>query len=295
VAVGAGLGSALCFAVSSVLQQRGASRAPMGSGMHLGLVAHLVGRPMWIGGLLAAVGTVTLQAIALASGPLALVQPLLVCALLFALPASVLLEKRRPSLVEWGWAVLLVAGLAVFLRAAHPGTGPPLPDDGRLLQLGAVGGALAAGAAAIGYGPGRRHRAVLLGLAAGIVYGLTASLIKYSVALADVDAAHLLTGWPVYALLLVGAGGVVLSQAAYQAGPLAGALPPMVIADPIVAIIVAVEGFGEELTTDPAAVVFEAVGSCAMAMAIIRLARLASGRGPRTGGTRRRRRMAKRR
>jgi drug/metabolite transporter (DMT)-like permease len=267
----------------------------MGSGLHLGLLAHLVIRPMWIGGLLAATGSVALQAIALASGPLALVQPLLVCALLFALPASVLLEKRRPSLVEWAWALLLVAGLAVFLRAAHPGVGPPLPDDGRLLQLGAAGAGLAAGAATIGHGPGRRHRAVLLGLAAGIVYGLTASLIKYSVALADVDATRLFTGWPVYALLVVSGGGIVLSQAAYQAGPLAGALPPMVIANPIVAITVAVEAFGEELTTDAAAVTFEAVGSCAVTVAIIRLARLASGRGSRTGGVRRRRRVGRRR
>jgi drug/metabolite transporter (DMT)-like permease len=266
----------------------------MGSGLHLGLLVHLAIRPMWVGGLLAAGGSVALQAIALASGPLTLVQPLLVCALLFALPASVLLEKRRPSLVEWAWAVLLVAGLAVFLRAAHPGTGPPLPDDGRLLQVGGTGAALAAGAAAIGR-PARRHRAVLLGLATGIVYGLTASLIKYSVALADVDAAHLLNRWPVYALLVVSGGGLVLSQAAYQAGPLAGALPPMTIANPIVAIVVAVEAFGEELTTDAAAVTFEAVGSCAMAVAIVRLARLASGRGSRTGGARRRRRVGRRR
>ena len=109
LAVGGALGSALCFAVSSVLQQRGASRAPKGSGLHLGLLVTLMGRPMWLAGLLAAVGTVALQALALASGPLALVQPLLVSAVLFALPASVLLEKRRPSLVEWAWALLPVS------------------------------------------------------------------------------------------------------------------------------------------------------------------------------------------
>jgi drug/metabolite transporter (DMT)-like permease len=187
LAVGAALGSALCFAVSSVLQQRGASRAPKGSGLHLSLLANLLARPMWLGGVLAAVGTVTLQALALAAGPLALVQPLLVSALLFALPASVLLEKRRPSVVEWAWALLLVFGLAVFLRAAQPGTGPALPDDGPLLLMGAVAAAVAVSAAAVGRGPGRRHRAVLLGLATGIMYGLTASLIKYTVALAAIE------------------------------------------------------------------------------------------------------------
>jgi drug/metabolite transporter (DMT)-like permease len=284
LAVGAALGSALCFAVSSVLQQRGASRAPKGSGLHLSLLANLLARPMWLGGVLAAVGTVTLQALALAAGPLALVQPLLVSAVLFALPASVLLEKRRPSVVEWAWALLLVFGLAVFLRAAQPGTGPALPDDGPLLLMGAVAAAVAVSAAAVGRGPGRRHRAVLLGLATGIMYGLTASLIKYTVALARAEGWHLFLDWPVYALLVVGAVGIVLSQAAYQAGPLAGALPPLIIADPIVAIIVAVWAFGEELATDAVAVTFEVIGISAMALAIVRLAHLASGRGPRAGG-----------
>jgi drug/metabolite transporter (DMT)-like permease len=107
---------------------------------------------VWLAGLLAAVGTVALQVLALASGPLSLVQPLLVSAVLFALPASVLLERRRPSLVEWGWALLLVGGLGVFLRAANPRTGPALPDDGRLLLLCGAGSALAVAAAGLGYG-----------------------------------------------------------------------------------------------------------------------------------------------
>lgn len=131
---------------------------------------------------------------------------------------------------------------------------------------------------------GGRHRAVLLGLATGIIYGLTASLIKYTVALARAEGWHLFLEWPVYALLAVGAGAIVLSQAAYQAGPLAGALPPLIIADPIVAIIVAVWAFGEELATDAVAVTFEVIGFSAMALAIVRLADLASGRGSRAGG-----------
>ena len=195
-----------------------------------------------------------------------------------------LLEKRRPSLVEWAWALLLVVGLAVFLGAAQPGTGPALPDDGPLLLMGAIAAAVAVSAAAVGRGPGRRHRAVLLGLATGIVSGLTASLINYTVALARAEGWHLFLEWPVYALLVIGAGGIVLSQAAYQAGPLAGALPPLIIADPIVAIIVAVWAFGEELATDKVAVTFEVIGFSAMSLAIVRLADLASGRGSRAGG-----------
>ena len=85
-------------------------------------------------------------------------------------------------------------------------------------------------------------------------------------------------------MLVVGAGGIVLSQAAYQAGPLAGALPPLIIANSIVAIIGAVWAFGEELATDAVAVTFEVIGFSAMALAVVRLAHLASGRGSRAGG-----------
>ena len=159
-----------------------------------------------------------------------------------------------------------------------------MPDGGRLLQLGAAGVAVAGAAAGLGYGPGRRHRAALLGFATGIVYGLAASLMKYALALAEIDSAHLFKTWPIYALLVVAAVAIVLNQVAYQAGPLAGALPPMVITDPIVATIVAVSAFGEVISTDPVAITLEVVGSCAAVLAIVRLAQLASGRGSRAGG-----------
>lgn len=240
---------------------------------------------MWLGGLLAAVGTVLLQVLALASGPLLLVQPLLVCALLFALPASVILEERRPSVVEWLWALLLVVGLVVFLLAARPSTGSPLPDGGRLFVLGACGVVLAGIAVVLAYGPGRRHRAALLGFATGVSYGLAASLMKYSIALVRVDAGQLFRSWPVYALLVVGTFGILLNQVAYQAGPLAGALPPMIITDPVVATIIAVVAFGEVVASSPAAITLEVVGSCGVVLAIVRLAKLASGRGSRAGGS----------
>ena len=81
-------------------------------------------RPAWIAGLLTAGVGLVLHAVALAHGQLAVVQPLLVSGMLFALPVSALLERRRPSGVEWLWALILVAGLAAFLVAARPSAGP---------------------------------------------------------------------------------------------------------------------------------------------------------------------------
>jgi drug/metabolite transporter (DMT)-like permease len=183
LAVIAALGSAMCFATSSALQQHGAARAPRGSGLHLGLVLHLVRRPIWLAGMAAASGTFVLQALALASGQLMVVQPLLVTGLLFALPLSVALERRRPSLSEWVWASVLVVGLATFLLAAHPRATAALPDDGRLWQVGLVVLAVAAAVAVFASALGGRHRAMVLGAAAGLTFGVTAGLIKYCCAL----------------------------------------------------------------------------------------------------------------
>jgi drug/metabolite transporter (DMT)-like permease len=281
LAVSAALGSALCFATSSALQQRGAARAPQGTGLHLDLLGHLMRRPVWLGGMTAAVGTLVLQALALAKGELVLVQPLLIVGLLFALPLSVLLERRRPSLLEWRWAALLVAGLTTFLAAASPKTGPLVPDGGRLWQLGAV--ALAASLAVVVLATGlcTRHRAALLGAATGTTYGVAAALIKYSTALAARDGVgRLFASWSPYALLLVGAAGVLLNQAAYQAGPLCGALPAIAIADPLVALLFGVGAFGERINLGLVNVLGQVLGFLLMAVAIVNLARLSADRHP---------------
>ncbi len=281
LAVFGALGSALCFATSSVLQQRGAARAPRGSGLHLDLIRHLVTRPVWLAGMCAAVGTLALQALALSSGQLALVQPLLVAGLLFALPLSVLLDRRRPSGQEWVWAAVLVAGLATFLGAAAPRSGPELPDDGRLWQFGVLVLTGVVSIAVLGSWFGGRHRAVLLGIATGLTYGVTAALLKYCCALAGREGlGWLVASWPFYALLVVGAGGILLNQAAYQAGPLCGALPAIAIFDPLIAVVFGVGTFGEHLEMGVLPLAGQLAGFLAMAAAIIRLARLAAGRHP---------------
>lgn len=219
-----------------------------------------------------------LQAVALAFGELAVIQPLMLLGLLFALPISVLLEKCKPSAREWGWAAVLVVGLSLFLAAARPTPGPPLADDMLMWELGAGALVVVAGLVAVAYAFGRRHRAALLGLATGIAYGVAAALMKYSYGLAEQGIGTLLTSWPGYALLVVGAGGIMLNQAAYHSGPLAGALPPLAIADPVVATLFGVVAFDEVLRTSAPAVAVQVLGFVVVATAIIRLAAYAAGR-----------------
>jgi drug/metabolite transporter (DMT)-like permease len=276
LAIGAALGSALCFALASVLQQRAAARVASDSS---GRMLHdLVRRPVWLAGLLTAAATLVLQFVALANGELALIQPLMLLGLLFALPVSVLLEKCRPSPGEWCWAATLVLGLTLFLLSGHPSAGPLLPDDSWMFTLGGGALALIVALVLLGWGPARRHRAALFGLGTGISYGISAALMKYCYGLGSDSPTRLLTSWPLYALLVIGGGGIVLNQVAYRSGPLAGALPPLAIADPLVATICGVAAFGEVLRTSALAVAGQAVGFLVVAVAIVRLASYAAGR-----------------
>lgn len=276
IAVTASLCSAGGYALSSVVQHRVARSAPPGTGLRLGLLHDLARRPAWLLGLLIASAAFAAHALALSLGEIAVVQPLLVSGLLFALPASVLLDRRRPSLTEWSWAFVLVAGLALFLTAANPTAGSVPSDTDRLGVLIAAGSAIAAAVAFFGSRMGSQKAAAAYGLAAGVTYGLTAALIKEVTRIASRGPFGLVTSWPVYALITIGAFALVLNQVAYQAGPLAASLPPMTMADPIVAVIVGVLVFDEHLAHSPATIVLEGLSVAAVCISTIRVARSTS-------------------
>ncbi|GAC1328373.1 MAG: DMT family transporter [Mycobacteriales bacterium] len=271
--VGTALASALAAATSSVLQHRSARRTAAGGHSKLGGVATLVSRPVWLIGLgMAAVGLV-LHTVALAGGRLAVVQPLLVSGLLFALPLSLLLEGRRPALVEWVWAFALIVGLATFLGTARPSAGDVPPETGVLATATVIGTLLVAASVAIGYGPARTHKAALLGTAGGLAFGLTAALLKEVTALGLADVPRLLSSWPIYALLAIGAVGIALTQLAYAAGPLASSLPALTVGDPVAAVVIGAVAFHERLVHDPLAVTLELLAFGIMFAAAVALAR----------------------
>src|SRR3954462_12598971 len=165
------------FAVGSVLQQSAAREAPASISMSWRLLVDLAHRRKWVMGIGCDVGSFALQALALAFGPLALVQPLLVTGLLFAVPMAVRWRGRRLGPREWAGTIAVGAGLAAFLAASSPADGVPqttwdkwvliLIAVGGLMALGiVVGGALAGALRASAY-------AVSAGAAFGVVGGHT--------------------------------------------------------------------------------------------------------------------------
>lgn len=267
------LSSALMYAFASVLQQHGASAQPPERALKLSLLGRLLLNPLWVLGLGCDVAGYGLQFLALGHGTLVVVQPLLVCGLLFALPLGAAWAGRRLAGRDWLAAVLVCAGLAVFLTVANPASGH---SDVRpfvwVLLLSSAGGAVML-LVVTGRNRTAWQRAVLLSAAAGIVYGTTAALTKTSSHLLDGGLLHLLAHWQPYALLVAGVGGMVIAQSAFQAGSLDSSLPTMSVVDPVVSIVIGALAFGESIAAGPGELAAEVIALAVMTCGVFLLAR----------------------
>ncbi|MEV0299152.1 DMT family transporter [Nocardia sp. NPDC050710] len=269
-AIVAALLAALLFAVAAVAQQRAAAAVPEGES----LVGSLVRNPRWWAGIFGDVGGYAMQVAALALGTVLLVQPLLVTALIFALPLAARLNGRRIEPRTWATALALATALACFLLVGNPSEGnstAPLGDwiVPLAILLGSVVGAVAIGVASSD--PGRR--ALLLGAAGGSLYGLAAALTAYVTDLFDDGLGAVLGSWQTWALIASGLVGVYLQQRAFQAGSLTASLPAVTIAEPLAAAFIGITVLDERLRTDTLGFVVVAVTVLVMCATAIRLSR----------------------
>jgi len=272
VAVVCSLVSALLYAAASVFQHRAAVAAPADRSMRPGLLTHLVAQPWWVAGISADGLAFVAQFVALSHGLLVVVQPLLVSGLLFALPLGAVLSGSRIRPSELWAAAVVVAGLGILLLSANPARGHTAIHLGAWMAL--LVATIVPTVALAGLAMARPvHKAALLASAAGITYGLTAALTKATGHLLRIGFVHMLTAWQPYALIAGGLIGMVLSQSAFQAGPLRASLPLLTIVDPLVSILIGVCVFHEHVAQDPARVLAELAGAAIMAAGVFALAR----------------------
>jgi drug/metabolite transporter (DMT)-like permease len=273
VSVTAALAAGCTFAVGSVLQQSAAREAPASVSMSWRLLVDLAHRRKWVLGISCDVGSFALQALALAYGPLALVQPLLVTGLLFAVPLAVRWRGRRLGAREWAGTIAVGAGLAAFLAAASPSEGVPQTTWSKwLLILIAVGGLMALGIVVGGALTGAL-RASAYGLSAGVAFGLLAALTKASTHLLSQGAGVFFTSWQPYSMAGVAVAGAIVQQSAFQAGPLPASVPIMDAVEPTIAVLIGVFAFSEQVGTSTAALAFEALGILLVLAGIVTLDR----------------------
>ena len=238
--------AALLNAAASVLQRRAGSDESDDRAFSLRMLLDLLRRPVWLCGILAIFAGFVAQAVALAVGSVATVQPVLVAELPFTIMLASVVFRVRSRRSEWVATALMTIGLVLFIVCLAPEGGSPLDVSPLEWVIGlAATGALEASAALLGRASSGHRRAALLGIAAGTGFGLTAALTAAAGAAYHQGAAGVLTSWQTYAVVLIAPLSLFLLQNALQAGSLVASQPGLTLTNPVVAIIWGIVVFGE--------------------------------------------------
>jgi drug/metabolite transporter (DMT)-like permease len=273
VAVTAALATALFYGVSAILEQRSVHQVAERGVFAPRLLVDLARRPLWLASIVATVIGAALQALALHYGPLALVQPILVLDLLFAVLIASALRRKAPDRVMFAGVVCCTAGVAVFLAVSQPSGGTENVSLPAVLPLAILlGVVLAICLTWAKFGP-RTARPMVLGLACGVCNGVAAFLLKLVTFSLAQGFSEPLEQWPVYALAIVGPVGFLLNQEAFQSGTLiAPALAVITTVTALVSIGIGYLWLNENVASGPADVVTEVVSLGAMTAGVAMLA-----------------------
>ena len=249
IAVVAALLAAFCFAVAALVQQTVARATGADEALRPRLLLDLARRPRWLAGIGLDALAFFILALALAFGPLALVQPLASLDVLFALPLIARRQGRRLTLQDKAGAVTVAGGIVIFLSVAPPGGGVKAPGLASWGPVFLAAGALSAVTALAGLRVTGKARVIWLAVAAGSVFGVLSALTKATVDVVAMRGVGALASWEPWALLLCGIAGALLGQSAYSSGALSLSLPVLDTLSPIVAVVIAATVFDEKLAS----------------------------------------------
>lgn len=265
--------AAFLFGISSVLQQAeaaGVGDAPM---LRLGLLRRLAHRRRWLGAV--ALGGVSfgVQAVALAFGPIVLVQPIAATDLLFALPFLARRHQRRLGATGWVGAGLVVAGIGAFLALAPPSAGQASPSLARWVPvLAAVAGLVGVVAPAAL----RARPALRTGILAGVAaaeFALVDALTKSVVEQLSRDGAATFAHWEPYALAVAALSGLLIAQSAFRSGSLLVSLPIIDTVEPIGAVLIGTTVFDERIASSTLVLAVQVLAGVIAACGIVVLDR----------------------
>ena len=221
--------AAVLYGAGAAAEQRQAAAAPESSAGRPRLLVLLARQPLWLAGIAAQIGGFAAHAVALWSGPLATVQMLVALELVVAVVIVRRWSGRPLRPASWAAALTVMAGIAAFLALTSRSSS--------------------------GHGADLRHHAVGAALGAGIAGGcaVAAGLADACSAVVTMAFAHvaghglvvLFTSWTVYALVVCGAGNVLLTQSAYQTGRPLITLPVISAVTPVVSVAIGIGLLGE--------------------------------------------------
>jgi drug/metabolite transporter (DMT)-like permease len=231
--------AAFLFALAATLQQKGA----LGMGeVSLGeprSFVRLARQGWWLLGTLALLAGYVFQAVALDNGKLAVIQPLLVTTIVFALPLGFLLTRQHVNRQQVVAAGLVVLGLGFFIVVGDAASGNENAPSWEWAIVIVVLGIASALLVVLGGRGSLARKAAAFGACAGLLYGLSASLWKPTGESLDAGGVGgMLSHWYFWAFAVAGILAFLVQQVSLATGRLAPSVAMTSVVNPLVGILV---------------------------------------------------------
>jgi drug/metabolite transporter (DMT)-like permease len=259
--------AAVCFALAATLWQKAALDMEGVSFRHPTTFARLLSQWVWLLGLAFQILGVVLQAGALDRGRVSIIQPLLVTTVIWALPLGYFLTQQTIGRREVVGAGIIVLGLIGYASFGDPASGvDDAPGSDWVMSIIVI--ALACVALFLFSNRGSlAARAATLGAIAGLLYGLSATLMKPVTESWHVDGlADVISGWEFWIWAAAGVVGFLFQQLSLATGKLVPSVATVSVANPVVSVLLGALVLQETLDKEPPWHAVVAVGSLGVAM-----------------------------
>lgn len=241
LAVPLGVAASVVYGTSIVVQHRSAQEHGGAGETSARSLLKLLRNPLWVIAVLSDFLGFLLQAAALSTGAVVVIQPLVVLMLPVALGVSWLMGGHRPRRGDYLGCLAILLGLAVFLGlVGKPGEArvPHSRIIGLAVILVLIGGIVLC---LLVVGRNRVLRGAVYGGVAGAYFGTLAVLVD---AASDEAGKHGLGSLfthgrglvPLAGIVILGIAGIVLTQMSFQLGALGATLPANLAADPLMGV-----------------------------------------------------------
>jgi drug/metabolite transporter (DMT)-like permease len=265
------LSSALFYGLGTVLQQRGTLQTQAGERDPRFLI-EMLRKPAWLLGIVGQIIGILLQAAALKTGSLVIVQSLVALSLVFALPFGARLTNQYIGRRTLLGASATILGIMAFVLIGQPQS---TLDESPVLTI-LVTGLVAIVLMIFLAVQGRRRRgavtAAFYSTAAGLSFALGAAVLKALTMLVGDDIPLALLVPTAIVLVISTIGGMVLAQSALKTGYLAPAMAGSNATTLIGSVLLGFIVFQESITSELHLVTLALVGLALATFGVVVLA-----------------------
>jgi drug/metabolite transporter (DMT)-like permease len=259
--------AAFFFALAATLWQKAALSLTDVSFRHPKSFLVLLTQWLWLLGLAVQLLGVALQAAALDRGRVSIIQPLLVTSVIWALPLGYYMTGQVITRRLVIGAGVIVAGLAIFASFGDPAAGVDNAPASDWIASILVIGAICACLLLFANRGNLTARAATLGTIAGVLYGLSATLMKPVVeSLHTVGVSGVVGGWEFWVMTVAGLVGFLFQQLSLSTGRLVPSVATVSVTNPVISVLLGALVLQERLDTDPAWSAVLGIGGLALAL-----------------------------